>query len=92
MNTLKNITTSNAKMHFISMVRKAHELGQIYLITHRGKKSAVMLGSEDYEGLLETIDILKNTKLLSLIMKSLRDIKEGKTYSFKDVVGREQKK
>ncbi len=92
MANLTTTTTSNAKTHFISMVRKARELGQTYLITHRGKESAVLLGSEDYEGLLETIDILKNNKLLSLIMKSLRDIKDGKTYSFKDVVGRQQKK
>ena len=74
MTTLTITTTSNAKARFIAMVRKAHELGQIYLITHRGEDSAVLLGSEDYEGLLETIDILKDNKTVALIIKSLKNV------------------
>ena len=92
MSILKATTTSNAKTHFSSMVRKAHRLGQTYLITHRGEESAVLLGNEEYEGLLETIDILKNNKLIDSIVKSLRDVKEGNVFSFKEVTGREQKK
>jgi len=90
--TLTTTTTSNAKAHFIAMVRKAHRLGQAYLITRRGKDSAVLLGSEDYEGLLETLDILKNSKVSLAIAESLKDLKKGTIYSFEDVVGRKQKK
>ena len=92
MTALTTTTTSNAKTHFISMVRKAHKLGEVYLITHRGEDSAVLLSSEDYEGLLETINILKNNNILTAIMKSLNDFKEGAVYSFKEVTGRQQKK
>ena len=92
MNTLTTTTTTNAKARFLSMVRKAHELGQAYLITHRGEDSAVLLGNEDYEGLLETIAILKNNKLISSIMASLKELKKNHTYSFKEVVGRKQNK
>jgi len=92
MTTLTTTTTSNAKAHFIAMVRKAHELGQTYIITHRGEDSAVLLGSEDYEGLLETLDILKNSKVSLEIAESLKDLKKGVIYSFENVVGRKQKK
>ncbi len=92
MTALTITTTSNAKAHFIAMVRKTHELGQAYLITHRGEESAVLLGSEDYEGLLETLDILKNNKVSLAIMESLKDLKKRNIYSFEDVVGRKQKK
>lgn len=92
MTTLTTTTTSNAKAHFIAMVRKAHELGQAYLITRRGEDSAVLLGSEDYEGLLETLDILKNSKVSLAISESLKDLKKSNVYSFEDVVGRKQKK
>ena len=92
MTTLTTTTTTNAKAKFLSMVRKAHELGQTYLITHRGEDSAVLLGSEDYEGLIETIDILKNNKLVSSIMLSLQDLEKNRTYSFKEVIGRKQNK
>ena len=92
MTTLTTTTTSNAKTNFLAMVRKAHELGQTYLITHRGEESAVLLSSEDYEGLLETLDILKDDKVIASIMESLKDLKKGDVYSFEDVLGRKQKK
>ncbi|MFH1857072.1 MAG: type II toxin-antitoxin system prevent-host-death family antitoxin [Candidatus Omnitrophota bacterium] len=92
MTALTTTTTTNAKARFLSMVRKAHELGQAYLITHRGENSAVLLGNEDYEGLLETIAILKNNKLISSIMASLKELEENHTYSFKEVIGRKQNK
>ena len=92
MSTLTTTTTSSAKAHFLAMVRKAHELGQAYLITHRGEKSAVLLGNDDYEGLLETLDILKNNRVVASIMQSLKDLKKGNVYSFEDVMGRKQKK
>ena len=92
MTTLTTTTTSSAKAHFLAMVRKAHELGQAYLITHRGEESAVLLGNDDYVGLLETLDILKNNKVVASIMQSLKDLKKGNVYSFEDVIGRKQKK
>ena len=92
MTTLTTTTTTNAKARFMSMVRKAHELGQAYLITHRGEDSAVLLGSEDYEGLLETIAILKDTKLIASITTSLKDLEKNNIYSFKEVMGRKQNK
>lgn len=92
MTTLTTTTTSNAKAHFIAMVRKAHELGQTYLITHRGEESAVLLSSEDYAGLLETLDILKDNKIIASIMESLKDAQSNKVHSFEEVIGRKQKK
>ncbi|PKM99102.1 MAG: hypothetical protein CVU78_08025 [Elusimicrobia bacterium HGW-Elusimicrobia-2] len=92
MNTSTTTTTSGAKAHFLAMVRKAHELGQVFLITHRGEESAVLLGSEDYEGLLETLDILRNNKVAASIMQSLKDLKKGNVYSFEEVTGRKQRK
>ena len=92
MTIITTTTTTNAKARFISMVRKAHELGQTYLITHRGEDSAVRLGSEDYEGLLETIAILKDNKLIASIMISLKDLEKESIYSFSEVIGRKQNK
>lgn len=92
MTTLTIATTSKAKAHFLAMVRKAHELGQAYLITHRGEESAVLLGNDDYRGFLETLDILENNKVVTSIMQSLKDLKKGNVYSFENVIGRKQKK
>lgn len=89
---MTTLTTTKAKEKFISLVRKAHNLGEKYVITHRGEKYSILLSVEEYEGLLETLDILKNEKLIKEIIQSLKDLDEGKTCTFEEVVGRKQRK
>ena len=48
--------------------------GMSYLITNRDKPTAVLLSIADYESLVETMDLLCNTKA----MKALRAARAGK--------------
>ncbi len=89
---MTNLTTTKAKEQFTSIVRKAHTLGEKFIITHRGEKYGVLMDSEEYEGLIETLDILKDSKLAKEISESLKEMKDGKIVSFEKIVGREQKK
>ena len=86
------LTATEAKSRLLEYVRNVCNLGEIYEITQRGQKSAFLMPPEVYEGLLETIEIMKDKELLKEINKSLGDIKKGRLHSFKEVVGREQKK
>jgi prevent-host-death family protein len=56
-----------------------------YIVIKRGKPVAVMLSPDDYEGLLETIDILSDKETVSRIKKAKREIKEGKTISLEEL-------
>jgi len=49
-----------------------------YVITRHGKPEAVILSEEDYESLLETLDILSDQKLIREIKKSQDGLKRGK--------------
>lgn len=49
-----------------------------FIITRRGKPVALMMAIDDYEGILETLDILANTKLMKKIRQAKLDIKKGK--------------
>ncbi|MDO8580160.1 MAG: type II toxin-antitoxin system Phd/YefM family antitoxin [Candidatus Omnitrophota bacterium] len=49
-----------------------------YVITRHGKPEAVLLSEEDYEGLLETIDILSDKEAMNRIKKAKADFKRGK--------------
>ena len=49
-----------------------------YVITRHGKPEAVMLSEEDYESLLETLDILSDQKLMKDIKKSREELRKGK--------------
>jgi antitoxin YefM len=56
-----------------------------YIVTKRGKPVLVMLSIEDYESLLETIEILTDPKAIAGIRKGEEDVKKGRTRSWKDV-------
>jgi prevent-host-death family protein len=49
-----------------------------YIVTRRGKPVCVMLSMEDYEAIVETIDILANPKLVARIHSSEKELKAGK--------------
>lgn len=89
---MTSLTTTKAKENLPSLVRKVHTLGEKIIITHRGEKFGILMDADEYDGLLETIDILKDTKVSKDIAQSLRDLKTGKLVSFEKVVGRKQKK
>lgn len=52
-----------------------------YIVTKRGKPVAIMLSVDDYEGLLETLEILSDKKAVARIKRSKREAREGKTIS-----------
>jgi len=89
---MTSLTTTKAKEKLSSLVRKVHTLGEKIIITHRGEKFGILMDAGEYEGLLETIDILKDAKVSRDIANSLRELKAGKLVSFEKVVGRKQKK
>ena len=56
-----------------------------FVITRRGKPVAVLLSADDYESLMETLDILADTKAMTGLRKGEEDVRRGRTRSWKDV-------
>ena len=48
------------------------------VITRHGKPEAVMLSKDDYESLLETLEILSDKRLMKSIRKTEDELKKGK--------------
>ncbi len=64
---------------------------QRYVVTNRGKPVAVMMSPEDYEGLLETIEILSDKEAVSRIKMAKRQIRQGKVISSEELRRRIEK-
>lgn len=47
-------------------------------ITKKGRPRAVLLSADDYESLVETLDVLSDPELMASIKQSEKEIKEGK--------------
>lgn len=56
-----------------------------YVVTKRGKPVAIMMSVDDYEGFLETLEILSDKGAVKRIKKAKREIQEGKTISLKEL-------
>lgn len=62
-----------------------------YIVTKRGKPVAIMMSPDDYEGLLETIEILSDKETARRIKKAKQQLKEGKTISLEELRRRIEK-
>ena len=56
-----------------------------FIITKRGRSVALMMSIEDYESLLETLDVLSNTGLMKDIKQAEKDIKKGNIKALDDI-------
>jgi PHD/YefM family antitoxin component YafN of YafNO toxin-antitoxin module len=63
-------------------MREQHES---FAITQRGKIEGVLLNIEEYESLIETLEILSDRELVKRIERGLKDTKAGRLYPHKDV-------
>ena len=62
-----------------------------YIITKRGKPIAIMLSMDDYESLLETIEILSDKEAMRRIRQAKRELAEGKGIPWEEVRRRIEK-
>ncbi len=52
-----------------------------YIVTRRGQPVMMLISPEDYEGLLETIEILSDKSAAKRIRKAWKEARAGKTIS-----------
>jgi antitoxin YefM len=79
------VPLSQAKARLSSLVRKIKEERGTYGITHRGKPEGVLLSVEEYETLIETLEILSDRELMAGIDRGLADEKAGRLYAHDQV-------
>jgi antitoxin YefM len=82
---------TEARARFLSMVKEAGDALAQYVITYRGKPQAVMLSFEEFEGWLESLDILQSPSWKRAVAQAAKEEKAGKRLSYEAVVGRKQK-
>ncbi len=62
---------------------------KVVAITRDGVPSAVLLSMDQFEGLMETIDILSDQKAMRSLTRSLKQAERGKWVRHESVFGRE---
>lgn len=72
------LTISKAKQQLLELARRGQELGESFIILKDGVPVSALLPFEEYESLLETLDILESEPdILKKLQKSEREIAAG---------------
>lgn len=80
---METVTLSDAKARLPRLLADVLELGEGVVITRSGRPAAVLVSVDEYEGLLETLEILADPDLSAAVHHGLDDAGRG------DVVGHE---
>jgi antitoxin YefM len=79
------VPLSQAKARLSALVRRVREERGTYAITHRGKPEGVLLSVEEYESLIETLDILGDRDLMGRLDRGLTDERAGRLHRHDEV-------
>ena len=69
---------------------KAHY--ERYVVSKHGEPEAVLMSIDDYEGWLETLEIMSDKEAMKDIRQAEKEFKEGKAIDFEEVYGKKTKK
>lgn len=83
---MKNIQASEAKKRFLAIIRDADESFERYCITRNGEPKAILMSVEDYEGWLETLEIMSNKHAVQEIKKARKELQRGKGIPFEKIL------
>lgn len=84
---MSTISVTDARTRLPELVDDVSSRLSEYVITKHGKAHAVLLSSEEHEALLETLEILSDTRTTERIRASLEELARGEIVSFEDVFG-----
>lgn len=74
----KIVPVTEFRSKVLEAVRKAQNTGQEYVITAKGKPAAVLMNFEEWESLLETLEIKQDKRLMKEIEKGRKFFKNKK--------------
>ena len=76
---------SQAKAKLTKLLTEVEELGERFVITRSGRPVGVLLSHEEYQGLLETLEILADNELPQAIEQGLKDIERDELVSHEEI-------
>ena len=88
MRETKEITTVDARRELTKLPEKLGAHPATVAVTRRGKPVLAIMTWEDYQAILETLEILSDDKAVERLRRSIREVKEGKAIPWKEAKAR----
>jgi prevent-host-death family protein len=84
MNSVLPLTEARNK--FAELIDEVSKVFTRFTITRNGKPEAVIMSKEEYDALIDTIEILSNSDTMASIRRGEKDIKAGRVKPLEDVL------
>ncbi len=83
---MKTITATDAKKRLLELIRDSDESFERYVITRNGQPKAVLMSVDDYEGWIETMELLASEDAMDEIIKARKELDAGKGTPFEKIL------
>ena len=83
---MSSVTATEARRELFNLIRRALRAHDPVRIQHR-EGGVVLVSEEDYEGLLETLELLSIPGIRESIGEAQADIAAGRTASIDEILG-----
>ncbi len=80
----KALPLAEARKSLSTIIRDVDEKFDRFAITKNGVEKAVIISSEEFDGLMETLDILSLREEQDAIARATQQVKKSRTVSLKD--------
>ena len=79
------VPIAEARQTLPTLVSRAQKLMDRFIIIRQGKPAAVLMSVEEYEGWIETLELVSDPAAVAGIRQGLADLKAGRARSFAKV-------
>ena len=86
----KTLSLKEARNQFSDIIDRAGRFSERVVVTKNGRPEVVVMGADEFESWVETLELLSNPKAVKSLKQGLKEAKAGKFRSFKDAFGEEQ--
>ena len=82
---MPTVPLSAAKTHLARLLSEVEDLGERVVITRSGRPAGVLISVDEYDGLLETLEILADPELSTAVREGLAECERGELVSDDEV-------
>ena len=82
---MKDLPITEARDELTSLPGKLSHTHETLTVTRRGKPVLAILAWDEYEALVETLEVMSDDRLMTSLRQSIREAKQGKLIPWEDV-------
>ena len=88
----KILPVTDVRKKLYALIKACDDRALSFIITSEGRAVARLVGEQEYESLLETLEVLSDKLQVKRLSSALKHVQKNKLHSHEEVFGRPQTK